>query len=1363
MITLSIVSALGCFASIWLVVRHIRFRAAKSLRATTREVEISPTDAKPFEDLPRLHATFIEAAPFGMKLTKIDGLVEVTSVDTGSAADKQGICTGAILEMVNGIMPITDLVNANTGEQEIVAESETFPLTATAAQPLMITFRQRALQLTDAPTKLLDLVVEGVESNLGVNFEVVDGHVCCSSITAGSLCATSGMLVKDRLIAINEQPVPRSANETVDMLKRFMPGTISIEVAREWRIERAMLVKNTEHHSEQLTAQTEAMRMLEAGLKELSDLEKSAVEATDYLEASRVKDRSEAAKAELQTLQHKVNQLTQEHDALKEAIAKGDRAEAIRAAEIVRANEAEMQRQKNAAVAALARLMVPADLLHLDRPALRLAINQALALSVDTTDAQVKLKAAEEAHEAAQARLDLLTTPTDMLQIDRAALRVAIEQMRSTGADVAHAQATLEKAEAAVVTAELAELTDTDVMLIDRDMLMAAIERARAAGVDVVEAQATLEKADRSVELASLTAPGNPLDIDCNALKKAIGRAQRAGVDVSAADAKLRLALKATELQAKQAEFEQLEKAQSITVTHSSASGNTKTSSPRANFSTSVSHGHQRALESMAQWEFSSISIIWGRLLGAGGSCAVYEVQYGDDSLAAKKLDIDRSSSRNQQEMALIREFRALHKVGAHPNIVALVGVVTDDPSCLCLLMELADRGSLCQVLQDTPQEIVGVASVQVSLAHDVAVGLAFCHGLQPQPLLHHDIKSANILLFSADETGAKRLTAKLADFGLAVGVRGESTAAAAMTKTKTNAGGGTFAYRSPESFGGEFTTASEVYSYGIVLFEILTGLKPWAYDASGKRYMDMHVMNLVKEGKRPEVPKGSKLSSVLHRSLLNLMRRCWDQRPKKRPAFEAIVKELKPRLPSQVLASFSEMEQKLIDLHNRINTVDLHVQLSSETTQQILQETILTAEARLIAEVRTGSAEILQQMRLLHGSLLPEIQCVVAQQTLELTAMKQVSGGGDGSGGMMGWLFGSAEEEAERLVEAQRSVKAAIDMADAKLRASVAAGADNGASAEIMKKLSEMHSAMEEASSGGRTAQSPGADVEAMLSKLDQMSSHLAQMDSRMMQMRLEVDDSAKEQARQLGLIHTKLDTLLTGSHEQVFRHFILVPKPYKGYMGRAIDKLQPRHWFAKPMLLIPLYQSPSGELKRAPMANEGFEVAKPHDFVKKHPRAVQLAMLVLQAGIKVGAAQLGVAIPAASLDMLSVVTGALVTDTLKLTIEAMAEDEASQKSVASSEKDRENSMTKYMAKEAAKVPPDEVLEKLSSSDEYKAASRNEYALLKEWLDRLHPGWQARCGLEPTVNQATGTVEWLPMTGGGASSTARPTSDARV
>ena len=99
-------------------------------------------------------------------------------------------------------------------------------------------------------------------------------------------------------------------------------------------------------------------------------------------------------------------------------------------------------------------------------------------------------------------------------------------------------------------------------------------------------------------------------------------------------------------------------------------------------------------------------------------------------------------------------------------------------------------------------------------------------------------------------------------------------------------------------------------------------------------------------------------------------------------------------------------------------------------------------------------------------------------------------------------------------------------------------------------------------------------------------------------------------------------------------------MPAPTKGYLGKALQSLHPRHWFAKPMLLIPLYRAPNGELRRAPLTEKagGFAVAQPTEFVRRHPHAVKVAMLAIRAGLQLGAAQLGVALPAATLDSLSV-----------------------------------------------------------------------------------------------------------------------------
>ena len=180
---------------------------------------------------------------------------------------------------------------------------------------------------------------------------------------------------------------------------------------------------------------------------------------------------------------------------------------------------------------------------------------------------------------------------------------------------------------------------------------------------------------------------------------------------------------------------------------------------------------------------------------------------------------------------------------------------------------------------------------------------------------------------------------------------------------------------------------------------------------------------------------------------------------------------------------------------------------------------------------------------------------------------MRQAEGGSrsGGGGGVLSWLWSSKDEEEQRVLAAQQSVKAAIEMADAKLRASTAAAgsANSSASDAILRRLAEMEANANQVAS--RAAGSEARRSETLLANLSEMGAYLAQMDGKLAELSLESDERAKEQARQLSLVHTKLDALLTGSHEQVFHYFILVPKPQKGYLGSALAKLKPRHWCAQ------------------------------------------------------------------------------------------------------------------------------------------------------------------------------------------------------
>lgn len=93
--------------------------------------------------------------------------------------------------------------------------------------------------------------------------------------------------------------------------------------------------------------------------------------------------------------------------------------------------------------------------------------------------------------------------------------------------------------------------------------------------------------------------------------------------------------------------------------------------------------------------------------------------------IAAKRIDVhgQREAERDALALALRRELRAIASGLHHPNIVTLRGVVVEDPTYVCLLMELCDRGCLRDLLDDAPATVTEQPAVALSLAHDIASG----------------------------------------------------------------------------------------------------------------------------------------------------------------------------------------------------------------------------------------------------------------------------------------------------------------------------------------------------------------------------------------------------------------------------------------------------------------------------------------------------------------------------------------------------------------------------------------------------------------------------------------------------------------
>ena len=292
--------------------------------------------------------------------------------------------------------------------------------------------------------------------------------------------------------------------------------------------------------------------------------------------------------------------------------------------------------------------------------------------------------------------------------------------------------------------------------------------------------------------------------------------------------------------------------------------------------------------------------------IGGGADADVYAVELHGRLLAFKKIRLSGLSQAERIELlrSAHRDFRALRRL-SHANIVALHGAVNDvATSTLGLLIERAERGSLRDLLNNTPHEVVGVERVQHSLATGIASGMAYLHA--KGPVLHHDLKSANVLVFAA----GGELTPKLCDFGLAA-VANATTAAASTRR----AAAGTAAYKAPEQFDDRMSMASEVYSFAIVLWELLQGDRPWA----GKS--ELVIMRAVDRGERPPVTATDSL-------LRQLMEQCWAPEPAHRPSFADVSTRLaaaaRTFATSQYKAAYDQLQARAapVEPHELLTSV---------------------------------------------------------------------------------------------------------------------------------------------------------------------------------------------------------------------------------------------------------------------------------------------------------------------------------------------------------------------------------------------------------------------------------------------------------
>jgi serine/threonine-protein kinase len=211
-----------------------------------------------------------------------------------------------------------------------------------------------------------------------------------------------------------------------------------------------------------------------------------------------------------------------------------------------------------------------------------------------------------------------------------------------------------------------------------------------------------------------------------------------------------------------------------------------------------------------------------GELLGRGGMAEVHE---GRDLRLGRRVAIKILKPELARDPAFLSRFRREAQSAAslnHPNVVAVYDtgedVLGDGPGATVvpfIVMELVEGITLKELLH-SGNRLVPERSLEITAGILAALDYSHRHGI-----IHRDIKPGNVMLTT---TG----TVKVMDFGIA-----RATADAGHTGTSTSTVLGTAAYLSPEQAQGRTVDArSDLYSTGVVLFELLTRRTPFVGDA---------------------------------------------------------------------------------------------------------------------------------------------------------------------------------------------------------------------------------------------------------------------------------------------------------------------------------------------------------------------------------------------------------------------------------------------------------------------------------------------------------------------------------------------------
>ncbi|KAF3969646.1 hypothetical protein CMV_006583 [Castanea mollissima] len=267
------------------------------------------------------------------------------------------------------------------------------------------------------------------------------------------------------------------------------------------------------------------------------------------------------------------------------------------------------------------------------------------------------------------------------------------------------------------------------------------------------------------------------------------------------------------------------------------------------------------------------------RILGQGGQGTVYKGMLIDGKIVAIKKSKVIDEGKLEE---FVNEVVILSQIN-HRNVVKLLGCCLETEVPL-LVYEFIPNGTLSQYLNEQNEEFPATWDMRLRIATEVAGALFYLHSAASTPIYHRDIKTTNILL---DD----KYRAKVADFGTSRSIDVDQTHLTTVVQ-------GIFGYLDPEYFqSSQFTEKSDIYSFGVVLVELLTGEKAISSTRTKEcRSLATYFIHSMEENNLfdiidARVMKEAKQEEII--AVANLARMCLNMKGKKRPTMKEVAMQL--------------------------------------------------------------------------------------------------------------------------------------------------------------------------------------------------------------------------------------------------------------------------------------------------------------------------------------------------------------------------------------------------------------------------------------------------------------------------------------